>query len=706
MGDNADRLGVYRVRPLSVPLDALPRAVIVADMEMVVTGWNAHAETLYGWTAAEAIGRVAYDLITPPEMVELAHSVMAFVIAGDSWTGDFRVVRKDGTQRIISSLLNPLFDDDGQVVGALCEADDVTDLRRQEREAGWISDHLLLALAAGNLGTWRWDRVTGITIWDDAMCALFGLKPGEFDGTFDAWRDNIHPDDVVAALQIIDHAIEQRSAYAIEHRVIWPDGSVHWVDGRGMVILDADGESAGTIGCVTDITDRKLAEFAAQRRAADAEQLAVDESRQRDRLEFLVELNDLSLDASDHLDLMRRSALAAVPRLGDWCIVHFAPQPGVHQIEVAHKDPQKAEWARSICALFPVSPDAGFGAAAVIRSGRTEFFPHVDRYRHDPDAIDRELAMSVPAQLRDVVEAVGMTSIITAPLRTKRGVIGAIQFVTAESGRRYGDDDVALAEAAAGRVAAAIDNAWLSEQQREIAATLQAALLPTELPEIPGLEVAVRYWAAGAASDVGGDFFDVFALGDNRWAVVVGDVCGNGAQAAAVTSVARHTIRAAALHGASPTEVLEWVNTAVLAAGDGRFCTLVYTVIEPVADGAWRATTVVGGHPLPVVIDAAGDTSALGVHGTLIGALPRIRVTTVERILAPGTTIVAYTDGVNDVRPPHDLDDAALHALVASAVSAAGTAEEVADRLGHAIEALMPIPERNDDVALVVIRFD
>ncbi|MEO6123239.1 MAG: SpoIIE family protein phosphatase, partial [Ilumatobacteraceae bacterium] len=400
--------------------------------------------------------------------------------------------------------------------------------------------------------------------------------------------------------------------------------------------------------------------------------------------------------------LMRRTAMAAVPRLGDWCTVHFAPQPGVHEIEVAHSDPDRMEWARSMRDRYPIDPNAAFGVPAVLRSGRTEFFAGVDRYLEDPSVA--ELHAPVPEDLQIIVEALGMTSIITVPLLTKRGVIGAMQFVSAESRRRYDDDDVALAEAAAGRIGAALDNAWHSEQQREIAATLQAALLPTHLPEIPGIGVAVRYWAAGAVSEVGGDFYDVFAIDEHRWAVVIGDVCGTGAGAAAITSTARHTIRAAATHGASPAEVLEWVNAAVLRDGDGRFCTVVYTELTAIGNGSWRAATVVGGHPLPVIVDASCNVESLGAHGTLIGALDHIRLTPTEQVLGPGTTIVMHTDGVNDVPAPHGLDDAALASLITGSIAAHSSADEIANRVGDAVAAILPIPERDDDIAIVVLR--
>ena len=288
------------------------------------------------------------------------------------------------------------------------------------------------------------------------------------------------------------------------------------------------------------------------------------------------------------------------------------------------------------------------------------------------------------------------------PLRTKQGVVGAMQVVGAESGIRYDEADVALAEAAAGRIAEALDNAWLTEQHRAIAATLQRALLPPRLPRIEGLSVAARYWAAGVANQVGGDFYDIFRVDDRRWAVVIGDVCGTGPDAAAVTAIARHTIRAAATHGVAPSEVLEWLNDALYAGNRDLFCTTLYATVEPAGDGTWRYISITGGHPLPILLRADGSAQSLGRPGRLVGALPAVAATPFEATLAPGDTLVLYTDGVTDLHPPHHLDDEAFRAMVAAAVTAT-IAEATIEQLRTAIDGWFPLAERHDDLALVVI---
>ena len=152
-----------------------------------------------------------------------------------------------------------------------------------------------MALEAGELGTFRWDMASGVTTWDTTLERLFGLEPGGFDGTYDAWVALLHPDEVDEVLAVVESAVANKSSYQMDHRVIWPDGSVHWLQGRGKVTLDARGDVTGTIGCTADITARKLVEFDAQERARTAAASAASERLQRERLEFLAKISRSAL---------------------------------------------------------------------------------------------------------------------------------------------------------------------------------------------------------------------------------------------------------------------------------------------------------------------------------------------------------------------------------------------------------------------------
>ncbi len=182
-------------------------------------------------------------------------------------------------------------------------------------------------------------------------------------------------------------------------------------------------------------------------------------------------------------------------------------------------------------------------------------------------------------------------------------MLGALQFAMTSTSRRYTTDDLALAQSVADRIASSIENLRLYQQQRDIARTLQRSLLPATLPTIPCVDLAARYWPVGEGNEVGGDFYDVFALEQpGRWAIVIGDVCGTGPEAAALIGVARHSIRESAWHGDTPTDVLRSLNRAVKNSGTGSFLTAIYATLDT-TDVRPALTVTSGGHPFPICIE-------------------------------------------------------------------------------------------------------
>ena len=149
----------------------------------------------------------------------------------------------------------------------------------EEFESSFVGDELRAALAASGTGTWCWDAASGQVRWDSTLEALSGLPPGGFAATFEAWLETLHPEEIDSILAKVNYAIERRSSYHFEHRTIWPDGTVRWLECRGQVTVDAAGNFTGTVGCAVDITDRRESE---ERRTRALER----ERRLRDRLEF------------------------------------------------------------------------------------------------------------------------------------------------------------------------------------------------------------------------------------------------------------------------------------------------------------------------------------------------------------------------------------------------------------------------------------
>jgi serine phosphatase RsbU (regulator of sigma subunit) len=289
------------------------------------------------------------------------------------------------------------------------------------------------------------------------------------------------------------------------------------------------------------------------------------------------------------------------------------------------------------------------------------------------------------------------------PLLARDRALGAITFVAAESDLLFDEDDLALAEDLAARAATAVDNARLYGERSYIAQTLQRSLMPAQLPDIPGVELAARYRAAGEGNEVGGDFYDIYRSGESTWGVAIGDVRGKGPRAAVVTGLARYTLRTASLTDSLPSHVLGTLNEAMVLQPEGdRFCTVAYGSLEPGSSGTIRMTLGVGGHPLPLLLRRDGSVEPAGRPGTLIGFMrdPQVVDTTIE--LEPGDSLVLYTDGVSEARSEAGLfgEDRLVELLR----SCGGhDAAAIAERIEHEVLEFRDGPT-SDDLAVLVLR--
>jgi sigma-B regulation protein RsbU (phosphoserine phosphatase) len=216
------------------------------------------------------------------------------------------------------------------------------------------------------------------------------------------------------------------------------------------------------------------------------------------------------------------------------------------------------------------------------------------------------------------------------------------------------------------------------------------------------LDVATRYLAAGEGVEVGGDFFEVWDAPDGCW-IALGDVSGKGSAAVDLNVLARHTIRAAAMRDDRPAAVLRTLNEAVLSREAGeRYCTAAVCRLR-LRDGAGRLTVASGGHPLPMVLRAAGAVEEVGVPGGLLGMFKDAFVSERTVRLAPGDVVVVYSDGVTEERAGGR--QFGLDGLTSELRTVAGrSAEQVAAAVEAAVRSFRPGGELLDDVALVVAR--
>jgi serine phosphatase RsbU (regulator of sigma subunit) len=239
---------------------------------------------------------------------------------------------------------------------------------------------------------------------------------------------------------------------------------------------------------------------------------------------------------------------------------------------------------------------------------------------------------------------------LTARLTGRGMELGMLEVIDRPQ-REFTARDEAILTQLAQLTSVAISNAQLYDRERTIARTLQRSLRPGRLPKVPGLSAAVRFHAAGEGIELGGDFYDLFPAGDGAWTALIGDVQGKGPDAAAVTALARHTMRAAAAYESRPSGVLTLLHRALRdqTGDEGRFCTVCYIHMSVGRDRVGLELAC-GGHPLPLVVHPDGRVSPVGRLGTLLGSDIEPLLADVAVELGPGDVLVLYTDGVTEVR--------------------------------------------------------
>lgn len=419
-----------------------------------------------------------------------------------------------------------------------------------------------------------------------------------------------------------------------------------------------------------------------------------DNARLHERMGFLAQAG-LALDRSlDYNETLRSLADLIVPDLAQLAVIDVLTERGTIELTVAASEaPHRARELEEVRAHTGLLLSSGHPVATVLRSGRPMLLATMTGAFLS--------AISQSEEHLELMRSMGYHSAIVVPLVARSRTLGALSLLRMEGAPSYGDSDLVLAEELARRAALAVDNARLFESTRQLARTLQQSLLPHSLPEIPGVRLTGRYRAADSGDQVGGDFYDAFTLDENRWGVTIGDVCGKGAEAAALTAFARYTIRAFA--DADPSLVLSRLNESVIRERDteeGRFLTALFATVT-IEPGHLQVDAAVGGHPAPLVIRSDGRVESVDVGGPMIGVDADAEFPTTRVLLHRGDTIVLYTDGLTDAQAPDRiLTDEDLIELVRSAGGMAG------ERLAEFMEARASDGrDVRDDIALLVIEY-
>ncbi|MEP7202299.1 MAG: SpoIIE family protein phosphatase [Ilumatobacteraceae bacterium] len=318
------------------------------------------------------------------------------------------------------------------------------------------ADRLKAALATGRMGEWSWDRRTGEVIWDANVAMLFGITDGTFGGTFEEWIHSLDERDRNMVQQAVATGVDRREPFRFDHRSTWSDGSVHWIEGIGDVIVsESTDEVIGAFGLAIDIDER-------HREIEEHTRLLEIERRQRDRVEYLAKVNDVLAYSVDASEIVQRVTQSVIPELAEWCSIVIAidRRRDRPSITVAHCDAEMVAWAEKVQRDYPYDPDAPWGAAGAIRTGRREVFNEID-----------PVVFRLPGG--HLLEQMGLRSVITVPVVGALGTIGAMQLIRCHEQPPFEDAEIELIEELAGRLGSALNVAVLFDRQARGRAALE-----------------------------------------------------------------------------------------------------------------------------------------------------------------------------------------------------------------------------------------
>jgi PAS domain S-box-containing protein len=235
-------------------------AVIATDSEFKITSWNKAAEEIYGFTQKQALGKQMHHLVNVIYREDNRRKVLNQFLKNGFWKGETIQQRKDGKLLCIYSSVSCIKDTDGNFVGSVAVNSDITEKKRIEEKIKESEERYELAQRAAGIGSWDWNISTGELIWSDKIEVMFGFRKGHFNKTYDAFIECIHPDDRQLVIDSVDECLKNNKEYDIDHRIVWPDGSIHWVRETGDVIRNKSKKPIRMVGIVQDITHKKETE--------------------------------------------------------------------------------------------------------------------------------------------------------------------------------------------------------------------------------------------------------------------------------------------------------------------------------------------------------------------------------------------------------------------------------------------------------------
>jgi serine phosphatase RsbU (regulator of sigma subunit)/anti-sigma regulatory factor (Ser/Thr protein kinase) len=674
-------------------------AVVETDPAGLIQHWSAEARKLLGWAEDDVLGKPLAGLVAAVGDGD-ATETFEEVLALPRWCGEYRV--RDAQDRELPVFASQVHAHTGQgarVVTLLVPAEHRavlmpgptrTSSPDQEQPSaiparpGLPLDTLLELAVEHSRDLLDGDAAYALLVTDDdldvELRAMTGLdraqagatrwpKPDDLSGAPEAARPLIYDD--VGGEEIPERFLAQLGMHGL---VTAPLLVGERVIGRlGVAARGHDG--------FDDEDAERL------RRSVERFSLAIENARlnemeraRRGRLSYLAEASDLLAGTLDPSMAAALTAQLVVPRLGDWCAVYLLDQRRQSKLDcVWHARESMIDPLRRLLSQVPAPP--------LDHSGRpqqwvklTEYLvEHADSPAHVEVASGRTVAVTLLARGRPIGTLVAGRD---AGREFRTGIIDTL-------------DDLCR------RAAWALDNARLYEERSAISDALQRSLLPARLPTVAQVDVGIAYEAAGEGLQVGGDFYDLFEIAEGRWGFAIGDVCGKGPGAAAVTGLARHSLRVLAREHADVPTVLRRLNSAILSDGEiSRFVTLIYGEFSVEAGGI-AVTFAAAGHPLPVLVGSNGSVEVVGRAQQLLGVFPDPVYWSDTLLVRPGQHLVCTTDGVTDRRVrSRTLGDGGLLNLLRQ--TAMLPAPAVAARLRQAVLDFGPDPLQDDFAVLVL----
>ncbi|MFD5743825.1 SpoIIE family protein phosphatase [Streptomyces massasporeus] len=726
----------------ALPAELLPLAdgrvrvaVVQIDRTGHITAWNEDAEELFGYPAEQVTGKPLTDLAAWPHTPGTSTGI-AEALRLSRWEGSYGI-------RTVTGRVTPVYASHLRVRDTGGEPSTVCLLVRDHERAVLQTP---LRVPASDTSTGSEGQST-----DPFEVFIGSPAPDDLDGllqrTVERARDMLDGDSAFLLLATDDEtelevrastglpSARQRFARvpveagpgrygsarmpAVHDDLTAVPGAVPLLNSTGMrsvvtVPLKVEGRLTGSLGVAAEAPARYSNEEALRLQfAADRIALAVESARlgelerlRRGSLSFLVEASDLLAGTLDRDQTLALMAQMTVPTLATWCAVYtIADQASEPYLSyVLHEDEELIDGIKSLLTKVP-APDPVPTPGARVWTAPGEV-AHQAALRSSM----RSLGLS-GSPTRQVTPGIGPTlatasavggETVVLPLVARNRVIGMLT-LGKPTDEHFRQEILELAEDLSRRAALALDNARLYSERTAISQSLQRSLLPPELPLIDGVEVEVIYRAAGEGNEVGGDFYDVFPIRDGAYGFAIGDVCGTGPNAAAVTGLARHALRLLAREGLSGPMVLERLNSAILDEGArSRFLTLLYGEMRPQEDGSAELKVVCAGHPLPLRLRQDGSVEPAAEPQPLLGVIEDLELYEQTVTLDPGDVLLCVTDGVTERREGARMlgDDGLADVLTTCTGLTAGA---VAARIMRAVERFAS-DAPSDDMAILAMR--